>query len=168
MQGDKVMMALLSAQLKPCPFCGGEMEYDIAPPHNNRPTTLHALHCLHCDLHINVTTRLAMGQTSEDIVAWWNSRPIEEALKTYGDNMKDLCNLAVSQSQWAGQRADKWFEIVGELHGLLDDILATDQAAGASWIDNGSGEWERITKRVQQIGTEIGYESERNDGANDE
>lgn len=65
-----------AADLKPCPFCGGEA-YLVGKEGN-----VYAIECGSCFFKIGATTE-------KDVVEYWNGRPIEDALRAENKRLRE-------------------------------------------------------------------------------
>lgn len=98
-------------KLKPCPFCGESV------------TTIYAGECDDCVCQCeNCDTKSPWGESAEEAVELWNTRPAEDAkdreiekLKSDLGIQKNLTNQACFESNRAYQETEKWKKMFYDL-----------------------------------------------------
>ena len=74
-------------ELKPCPFCGGDvvLEHDVESPDGSWWVEAPTIWCATCNRDTQFPEK-GIGKdglgTLFDFFEWWNTRPLEKALKT--------------------------------------------------------------------------------------
>lgn len=97
----------MSEELKTCPFCGGEIEFISAHFENDWCVHPPTIHCSRCHQNyrgaaVSISDKCdAKREEFADslLVAWWNHRPAEDALKA---ELEELRYIVKQFEQWRG------------------------------------------------------------------